>query len=108
MRRGWRGNDVLQQVDVGRRSLDSYSGVAPDEHLDELLRHAGRLRGARVLQLNATPCGGGVSELLRSGVPLLNDLGMVVAWKIIGGSIGGSQRPHARLRRKVYRFCYED
>jgi hypothetical protein len=27
----------------------------------------------------------GVSELLRSGVPLLNDLGLVVHWKIIRG-----------------------
>jgi hypothetical protein len=43
------------------------------------------LRGARVLQLNATPYGGGVSELLRSGVPLLNDLGLVCDWKIISG-----------------------
>ena len=43
------------------------------------------LRGARILHLNATPYGGGVSELLRSVVPLLNDLGLVADWKIISG-----------------------
>jgi trehalose synthase len=43
------------------------------------------LRGARVLHVNATPYGGGVSELLRSGVPLLNDLGLVAHWRIIRG-----------------------
>lgn len=76
---------MLQRVDVGARSLDAYRGIAPDDQLDELRRLAERLRGARVLQLNATPYGGGVSELLRSGVPLMNDLGLVVDWKIIGG-----------------------
>ena len=76
---------MLQLVDVGRRSLSAYRGVAPDETLDEVLRLAGDLRGARVLHLNATPYGGGVSELLRSAVPLLNDLGLIVDWRIISG-----------------------
>ena len=76
---------MLELVDVGSRSLDAYRGVAPDAILDDLLRCASALRGARVLHLNATPCGGGVSELLRSGVPILNDLGLVAHWKIIRG-----------------------
>lgn len=76
---------MLQQVDVGERSLESYRGIAPDEQLDELQRLGDRLRGARLLEINATPYGGGVSELLRSGIPLLNDLGLVADWKIIGG-----------------------
>ncbi len=53
--------------------------------LDELRRAAQSLRGARVLHVNATPYGGGVSELLRSIVPLLEDLGVVADWKIIRG-----------------------
>jgi trehalose synthase-like protein len=31
------------------------------------------------------PYGGGVAELLRSVVPLLNDLGVIADWKVIGG-----------------------
>lgn len=76
---------MLELVDVGPRSLDAYRGVAPDAILDRLVEVASELRGARVLHVNATPYGGGVSELLRSGVPLLNDLGLVAHWKIIHG-----------------------
>ena len=68
---------MLQLVDVGERSLESYRGVAGDPLLDQLHSTSAPLRGARVLNVNATPYGGGVSELLRSGVPLLNDLGLV-------------------------------
>jgi trehalose synthase len=77
---------MLDQVDVGERSLSAYLGVAPDRLLDELVRAASPLAGARVLHLNATPYGGGVSELLRSVVPLLNDLGLVADWRIVNGT----------------------
>ena len=76
---------MLELVDVGPRSLSAYRGIAPDAILDDLVRHAGELRGARVLHINATPYGGGVSELLRSAVPVLNDLGLIADWKIISG-----------------------
>ena len=76
---------MLQSVDVGERSLEAYRGVAPEPIIDELLRRAEDLRGARVLHVNATAYGGGVSELLRSTVPLLNDLGLVADWQVIGG-----------------------
>ena len=76
---------MLQSVETGRLSLAAYRGVAPDSTLDDLLRLAEPLRGARVLHINATPYGGGVSELLRSMVPLLNDLGLVADWQVITG-----------------------
>src|SRR5665811_1328156 len=76
---------MLQSVDVGQRSIEDYRGIAPDELLDELLQTAADLRGLRVLNLNATPYGGGVAELLRSTVPLMNDLGLLAEWKIISG-----------------------
>ena len=76
---------MLQPVDVGERALDSYRGIAPAETLAALRRAAEPLRGARVLHVNATPYGGGVSELLRSTVPLLSDLGLVADWRIIAG-----------------------
>lgn len=76
---------MLQQVDVGERALRDYRGVASDAILDDVLTQAEQLRGARVLHVNATPYGGGVAELLRSVAPLLNDLGLVADWKVIGG-----------------------
>jgi trehalose synthase len=77
---------MLDLVDVGETSLGMYRGVAPDELLDAVSRTAQALKGARVLHLNATPYGGGVSELLRSVVPLLNDQGLSAEWRIISGN----------------------
>jgi trehalose synthase len=76
---------MLASVDVGASSLASYRGLAPDDLLDAVAEAARALRGARVLHLNATPYGGGVSELLRSIVPLLIDQGLVADWRIISG-----------------------
>jgi trehalose synthase len=80
-----RASTRLQTVEVGERSLAAYFNVVPVHILEALDREAERLRGARILQLNATPYGGGVSELLRSGVPLLRDLGLDVEWQVITG-----------------------
>ena len=76
---------MLQRVDVGERSLAKYEGATPADTLEQLHAVGARLRGLRVLHLNATPYGGGVAELLRSTVPLLNDIGLVADWRIIGG-----------------------
>ncbi len=66
---------MLKLVDEGPRSLEDYRKIAPDHILDALLAVAKDLKGARVAHINATPYGGGVSELLRSAVPITNDLG---------------------------------
>lgn len=76
---------MLQTVDVGERSLASYQGIAGEALLERLRSVAHDLRGVRVVHINATPYGGGVSELLRSIIPLYNHLGLVADWKIISG-----------------------
>jgi len=76
---------VLQTVDIGRQSINNYKSIITEEKVEEIRRLARELRGARVLHLNATPYGGGVSELLRSEVPLLRDLGLQADWKVIFG-----------------------
>jgi trehalose synthase len=87
----------LQAVEVGERSLASYLNVVPIHILEALDREAEKLRGARILQLNATPYGGGVSELLRSGVPLLADLGLDVEWQVITGD-----EPFFRVTKAIH------
>lgn len=77
---------MLQRVAVGSWPLDAYRGVVPEHILEELHEQARGLKGARILQVNATAYGGGVSELLRSTVPLLRDLGLDVVWEVISGS----------------------
>jgi len=110
-----RASTRLQTVEVGERSLAAYFNVVPIHILEALDREAERLRGARILQLNATPYGGGVSELLRSGVPLLRDLGLDVEWQVITGDepffrvtkaihngLQGDPRPLSDLEREAY------
>ena len=109
---------MLQKVAVGRWSLDAYEGIVPAPILAELREHARALKGARILQINATACGGGVSELLRSAVPLLRDLGLDVDWGVISGSpeffgatkalhngLQGADRPLSAADRAAYLDC---
>ncbi len=65
--------------------MNAYRDIVPDQILEGLREQARALEGARILHVNATSYGGGVSELLRSSVPLLRDLGLTVEWKVIGG-----------------------
>ncbi len=76
---------MLPTIERGPLSLDAYEGIAPPRLLEQLRRVAEPLRGARILHLNATAYGGGVSELLGSVVPLLRDLGIDAEWKVMGG-----------------------
>ncbi|MFI5008893.1 MAG: glycosyltransferase, partial [Solirubrobacterales bacterium] len=112
---------MLQKVTVGRWSLKAYDGLVPAPIMRELREHAQALRGARILHVNATPYGGGVSELLRSSVPLLRDLGLAVDWKVMGGDVdffhatkalhnGLQGGPHglSEAERAAYTRCVEE
>jgi len=109
---------VLQHVSVGRWSLDAYQDIVPDPILEGLREQARALHGARILHVNATAYGGGVSELLRSSVPLLRDLGLTVDWKVIGGrqdffratkalhnALQGSSETLSEAERAAYLDC---
>ncbi len=106
---------MLQVVDVGAQSIDGYAHVVGEETIAELRRLAKGLKGARIVHINATPYGGGVSELLRSIVPLLVDLGLDVEWQVIQGddlffgitkalhnSLQGADVPLSERAREIY------
>jgi trehalose synthase len=76
---------VLESVDVGVQSIDSYEHSAGSDAIVALRELAEPLRGTRVLHVSATPYGGGVAEILRSEIPLLRDLGVEADWKLITG-----------------------
>ncbi len=65
---------MLHRVDVGSKRLDRYGEIVGAESLVELRTLATPLRGRRVAHINSTAYGGGVSELLRSLVPLYRAL----------------------------------
>ena len=109
---------MLQKVTVGRWSLDAYRNIVPEPILEGLREQAAALRGARILHVNATAYGGGVSELLRSSVPLLHDLGLAVDWKVISGrqdffratkalhnALQGASETLSRAEQEAYLDC---
>jgi trehalose synthase len=108
-------------VAVGQWSLDAYREVVPEPILEGLREQARQLKGARILHVNATAYGGGVSELLRSSVPLLRDLGLEVDWKVITGhpdffratkalhnGLQGGRQPPTESEREAWLACAEE
>ncbi len=66
--------------------LKAYASILGSERTERLQRAAERLKGRRVLELNATAQGGGVAEMLYSSVPFQNNLGVETEWKVISGN----------------------
>jgi trehalose synthase len=77
---------VLQLVNVGHKSLADYATIATRGLMDEIRSLAEPLAGARVLELSATAFGGGVAEIQYTLVPLMQDAGLDVEWRIIRGA----------------------
>jgi trehalose synthase len=78
---------VLRSVPIPEaRRLDDYRESAGDEAVERLREAAHPLKGTRLIQLSSTSFGGGVSELLYTHVPLLQDLGIDTEWQLIDGS----------------------
>jgi len=66
-------------------SLDAYEGVVGSVVIAQLRKLAHQLSGARVVHVNSTKEGGGVAEILKWLVPLMNDLGLDTSWEVING-----------------------
>jgi trehalose synthase len=76
---------VLQLVNVGHKSLADYASLATRGLMDEIRRLAGPLAGKRVAHVSATAFGGGVAEINYTLVPLMQDAGLEVEWRIMQG-----------------------
>jgi trehalose synthase len=77
---------MLQLVNVGRKSLADYATIATRGLMDEIRRLAEPLAGKRVVHLSATAFGGGVAEINYTLIPLMQDAGLDVEWRIIRGA----------------------
>jgi trehalose synthase len=76
---------VLQEVNMGARSLADYTHIVGRPLVDEIRSLSESLQGKRVLHLSATAFGGGVSEILYTLVPLMRDVGIDAHWQVILG-----------------------
>jgi trehalose synthase len=77
---------LLQLVNVGHKSLADYATIATRGLMDEIRRLAAPLEGRRVVHLSATAFGGGVAEINYTLIPLMQDAGLDVEWRIIRGA----------------------
>jgi trehalose synthase len=77
---------LLQPVNVGHKSLADYATIATRGLMDEIRRLAAPLAGRRVVHLSATAFGGGVAEINYTLIPLMQDAGLEVEWRIIRGA----------------------
>jgi len=67
-------------------SLEAYVPVVGEKRIERLHKAAQKLKGLKILGLSSTAQGGGVAEMLYSGVPFVNMLGVEAEWKIIRGT----------------------
>jgi len=75
----------LQRVNVGSKALADYVSLSGRTLTDQVRALAEPLAGKRVLHLSATAFGGGVAEILYTLVPLMQDAGLNVEWRVIYG-----------------------
>jgi len=76
---------MLQPIAAGHKSLADYTHVAGKPLISEIRELAAELEGLKVLHLSATAFGGGVSEILYTLVPLMNDVGIEAEWQVMLG-----------------------
>jgi trehalose synthase len=65
--------------------ISDYEPIAGSGEIEELRRLAGYVRHKKLQNINSTPVGGGVAEILTRMIPLLQDLGIDASWDVITG-----------------------
>lgn len=99
------------RVALKRRELARYARFVGQEAIEEIVSLADELKGLRVLQLNSTSYGGGVSELLSSLVPLLISAGIDAEWWTLPAHpdfLEVTKRFHNALQGQPYTPSAED
>src|SRR5262249_1941775 len=65
--------------------VDAYREVCGSDEIDDMFALADRARRFKFQNINSTPVGGGVAQILTRMVPMLNELGVETTWDVIKG-----------------------
>ncbi len=66
-----------------KKDLIDYKDVAGNATVERILTKAEKLKGLRIVHVNATSFGGGVAELLYTLVPLMRSVGIDAQWEVL-------------------------
>ena len=67
------------------RSIKDYADIVGEETIEEIEKLGSYLNGKIIQNINSTPVGGGVAEILSRMVPLLKEVGVDARWDFIKG-----------------------
>lgn len=66
--------------------LEDYQEITGMEKIKKIRSMAEKLRGKTIQHINSTAVGGGVAEILKRLVPLMEDVGLRVYWDVLEGT----------------------
>jgi trehalose synthase len=67
------------------KSITDYAAVVGSETIEEIQKLGSYLGGKIIQNINSTPSGGGVAEILHRMIPLLKEIGVDARWDFIKG-----------------------
>ena len=71
---------MIEENYLPKKEIADYKKFLSGKRFTQLLKNIQALKGKRIIHINSTPKGGGVSELLKSLIPLEKDLGLDLHW----------------------------
>jgi len=74
---------MLLKVKTKKQNLKKYKEIISKSLFSKIQKLAKNLKGLRVIHINSTPRGGGVAEVLKSLISLMDGVGLRVSWHII-------------------------
>ncbi|MCD6460971.1 glycosyltransferase [bacterium] len=66
--------------------IENYIDIVGKGVIASIYKKASKLYGKHIVHVNSTYQGGGVAEMLNTLVPLMNDVGLDVGWRILHGN----------------------
>ncbi|MBS3815085.1 MAG: glycosyltransferase [Hadesarchaea archaeon] len=68
------------------KRLSDYREIVDESKISEIYRKGNKIADNHILHINSTYYGGGVAEILRNMMPLMDDIGIDVGWRSLVGS----------------------